>query len=51
MTPQQFRKTIIKNTKIKAENDKGKARKVTHNKMLFFSERSIKDEDTKQNNE
>lgn len=44
-------KTIIKNTKIKAENDKGKDRKVKHYKILFLSKRSIKDRDMKQNNE
>lgn len=44
-------KTIIKNTKIKAENDKGKDRKVKHYKVLFLFERSIKDIDMKQNNE
>ena len=42
-------KTIIKNTKIKAEDDKD--RKVKHYKILFLFERSIKDMDMKQNNE
>lgn len=42
---------MIEYLKIKAENDKGKDRKVKHNKIVFIWKDQYKDEDSKQNNE